>query len=214
MKIAFLGDSITMGYALTDMKDRFPTLIAKAWDIEELNFGIPGTLVAKAGMGRENGSAFLDRAEVIRGADLACIFGGTNDYFWSDTPIGEGEAEEKYFDFAVRSLMKSAEEWGMKEKTLFITPYKHHGVGNFKGGETYNTASEHDTTEVNFVGHVLEDYVNTILKAAEETGFRVLDLYHRNDFDWKTMTLDGCHPNPAGHRWLADQVEKALEEMR
>ena len=83
MKIAFLGDSITFGYALEDKSCRYATLVSKALGFEEENYGITGTLVAKAGLNREDGKDFVSRAELIDGADVAVIFGGTNDYFWS-----------------------------------------------------------------------------------------------------------------------------------
>ena len=32
-------------------------------------------------------------------------------------------------------------------------------------------------------------------------------------FDWTAHTLDGCHPNAAGHDWLAEQVAKAIQQL-
>ena len=92
MKIAFLGDSITLGYGLDRREDRYTTLICRQMDVEEANFGITGTLMARAGMNREDGNSFLDRLHLLKDADVAVIFGGTNDYFWSDRPIGDEDS--------------------------------------------------------------------------------------------------------------------------
>ena len=48
MKLAFLGDSITLGYGLSDRSARFSTLVSRALNAEEVNLGITGTLVARA----------------------------------------------------------------------------------------------------------------------------------------------------------------------
>ena len=46
MKIAFLGDSITLGYALEHREDRYSTRVCEMLGAEEENFGIAGTLMA------------------------------------------------------------------------------------------------------------------------------------------------------------------------
>lgn len=92
MKIGFLGDSITFGYGLANReRDRYAALVCRELGCEQVNLGVTGTLVARAGLSRDNGVSFLDRLPLLEGCDRAVVFGGTNDYFWSDAPLyGEG----------------------------------------------------------------------------------------------------------------------------
>ncbi|MBQ9996142.1 MAG: SGNH/GDSL hydrolase family protein [Clostridia bacterium] len=211
MKIAFLGDSITLGYALERREtDRFPAVFCRMTGHEEINLGITGTLVARAGLSASDGTAYVDRFPQTAGADYAVVFGGTNDYFWSDTPISGGDGDV-YFGNAVHTLCRGLLAMFPKEKILFLTPYPHHGIGNFAGGTYWRESSEHDTDCVNFVGHTLTDYADVLCNICEEYGIRVLDLRKCEEpFDWRSMTSDGCHPNPSGHRWLAERIMEVL----
>lgn len=212
MKIAFLGDSITLGYALEDKKYRYSTLVCEALGAEESNFGITGTLVAKAGLNTEDGKDFVTRAELIDDADVAVVFGGTNDYFWSDKTIyGVGDA---YFDSALRTIAKRIKEKRAGKVTLFVTPYQHNGVGNYLGGDDWRIArSRHDTTEKNYNGHVLGDYVRAIVDVCKDEGIPCLNLFENFDFKHELHTSDGCHPNERGHELIADAVVKKLKAL-
>ena len=211
MKLAFLGDSITLGYALEQREaDRFPAVLCRMTGHEEYNLGITGTLVARAGLSASDGTAYVDRYPQMAGADYAIVFGGTNDYFWSDAPISGGEGDA-YFMNAVHTLCRGLLTMFPKEKILFLTPYPHHGIGNFAGGTHWRESSEHDTDDVNFVGHVLSDYGDVICGVCAEYGIAVLDLRScAEPFDWRAMTIDGCHPNEAGHVWLAERIREVL----
>ncbi|MBO7175935.1 MAG: SGNH/GDSL hydrolase family protein, partial [Clostridia bacterium] len=134
--IAFLGDSITLGYGLSDPSLRYSTLICKEYGIREENYGITGTLIANAGVSRGKGISFVERVSLVEQADLAVVFGGTNDYFWSDCPIRAPKGAEdstEYFETAVDRLLRFCAEHRPKGKTLIVTPYPHHGVGNYSG---------------------------------------------------------------------------------
>ena len=32
------------------------------------------------------------------------------------------------------------------------------------------------------------------------------DAAYLTYFDWRTLTADGCHPNPDGSRWLSERI--------
>ena len=213
MKISFLGDSITFGYDLENKEDRYATVLCKRLEVEEANFGITGTLMARAGMNRNDGKSFLDRLDLVLDGDITVIFGGTNDYFWSDTPIGDADSECDGFMRAVTEICQRITEHRDVKKTLIVTPYPHNGIGNFFGGNDHKHSSRHDTDEINFNGHKLEDYVNVLENVAQKYGIPVLNLHKEEGFDWKIHTSDGCHPNPAGHMWLVQKIEKAIIEM-
>lgn len=216
MKISFLGDSITYGYALENRADRYTTHVCAALGAEEANFGITGTLVAKAGLNNGDDKAFVDRLHLVMDGDVTVIFGGTNDYFWSDKIIGDEEnvGDLTTFYGAVDFMLKKIKEERGDKPTLFVTPYSHNGIGNFFGGEHWQTdSSRHDTTEKNFCGYTLSDYSDTIVKLCNKYGVPVLDLHHTEGFDWRKHTSDGCHPNPEGHKWLAEKIAKKLRDI-
>jgi lysophospholipase L1-like esterase len=210
--IGFLGDSITCGYGLSDLSKRYATIVSQMLGMTEENYGITGTLVAKAGLNHSDGKDFVSRVSLVDGADVAIIFGGTNDYFWSDRPISGGNGEE-YFDVALDAIclhVKTAREGKL---TLFVTPYPHNGVGNYLGGEKWNTSSRHGTDAVNFNGHTLADYARTIESICQKHGLPCLNLHENFDFDYKKHTVDGCHPNEAGHLLLAEAIATAIRRL-
>ena len=211
MTIAFLGDSITCGYALENTDKKYSTLVSCELGLEELNYGITGTLVAKAGLNQTNEKDYLSRAHLIDEADIAVVFGGTNDYFWSDKPI-DGCGEE-YFAFAVKELVRRVKEKRSGKRTLFITPYPHNGVGNFLGGADWKDSNRHDTTELNYNGHTLKDYADAIVSICRENCVPCLNLFEDFGFRWQEHTIDGCHPNEAGHAMIAKAVLNELKKM-
>lgn len=209
--IAFLGDSITFGYGLSDSGARYSSLVSERLGMTEENYGICGTLVAKAGLNRTDKNDFLSRISLIDSADIAVIFGGTNDYFWSDKPIfGNGD---EFFESAIAAICRHIKDTRKGKLTLFVTPYPHNGVGNYLGGEKWNTSSRHDTDTVNFNGHTLSDYAKTVERVCLEYGIPCLDLHRDFEFDHRKHTIDGCHPNEAGHRLLADVIEGKLKYL-
>lgn len=214
--VTFLGDSITLGYALPDRTDRFPTVLASRLGFTEDNQGITGTLVARAGLNNDNPLSYIDRIGLIKDADYAVVFGGTNDYFWSDKPIDPPAGKEEdvsYFAVAVDRICRYIAENRKPGTTLLVTPYRHFGHGNFFGGKAFNDANDHPTDSVNYNGHILADYAAKTAEIAEKYGIPVVDLQNTEGFDHKTMTIDGCHPNTVGHLWLADHIGEALKKL-
>jgi lysophospholipase L1-like esterase len=211
MTIAFLGDSITLGYGLDNKESRYSALVAQALGMEELNYGITGTLVAKTGLNQADGKDFLSRVPLVDNADVAVVFGGTNDYFWSDRPIyGCGD---QHFESAVRKLAERVKEKRKGKITLFVTPYPHNGIGNFCGGSSWKDSSRHDTSEKNYNEHTLKEYVDTIVKICNENGIPCLNLFDDFGFCWQKHTSDGCHPNEEGHILLAKVITEKLKAL-
>ena len=211
MKIAFLGDSITLGYGLEHREDRYSTRVCEMLGVEEENFGITGTLMARAGLNEEDGKDFLSRASLVEDADLSVVFGGTNDYFWSNRPI-RGE-DDGCFEEAVRSLLSHLDAKRQGRLVLFITPYPHNGIGNFEGGSHWKESSRHDTDERNYNGHTLKEYADVILRLCEDFRVPCLSLFEDFGFRWQDHTLDGCHPNPEGHALIARAVVDKLKSL-
>ena len=212
MNIAFLGDSITCGYGLTDVDQRYTTLLSRELGLEEENHGITGTLLAQAGLNRTDGKDFVSRLPLIDHADIAIVFGGTNDYFWSDLPIYGGDSDA-YFAHAVETVCKYINRVRARKITLVVTPYPHNGIGNFLGGATWKTSSRHDTSAVNFNGHTLSEYASVIEEACLKYGIPCLNLHRNFAFDHRRHTLDGCHPNGEGHRLLAEAIGNQIKTL-
>lgn len=224
MKIAFLGDSITVGHTLENPGcDRYSSVVCRALGADEINLGICGTLIARAGMNRlPDNRSFCDRVEQMAGADFGVVFGGTNDYFWTDSPIevptAERESDEYvYFRPATARVFDRMTDTFGADRTLVITPYPHHGYGNYRHAPGYCDARWHDTDAPNIVGMCLEDYCDVLREEAGKRGMPLLDLFrafgcHSAGFDWQNLTTDGCHPNTRGHQLIADAVLKALSD--
>ena len=210
MTVAFLGDSITCGYGLSDPSVQYTTLVSERLGLTEENHGITGTLIARAGLNGTNGKDFVSRLPLIEHADIAVVFGGTNDYFWSDTPIRGGE-DDRYFAHAFETVCDYIRRVRAGKLTLIVTPYPHNGVGNFLGGETWKTSSRHDTDAANYCGHTLSEYVSVMEETARRYGIPVLNLHRDLAFDHRRHTLDGCHPNEEGRRLLAEAIGDRLE---
>lgn len=211
MKIAFLGDSITVGYGLANKENRYSTIVSQALKSEELNFGTTGTLVAKAGLNQSDGKDFLSRVNLINDADVAVVFGGTNDYFWSDKPIfGVGN---QYFECAVNELIEHIKEKRKGKITLFVTPYPHNGIGNYIGGKCWNNSNRHDTSKKNYNGHTLREYADVIIELCNKNNIPCLNLFEDFKFRWQEHTSDGCHPNEEGHSLIANAVYEKLKSI-
>lgn len=220
-KVIFLGDSITMGYGLEDPMKRYSTLFSKKNGFIEQNYGIQGTLIARAGISAIDNSAFIDRYQLLPEGDLIIVFGGTNDYWWSDTSVGDETIQNPaYFHYALRKLC-----YGLRKKypavpIIFITPYQHYGYGNYQGGKDFMDAIHHSTREANFLGEPLQTYCDLICEICEGYKIPVLDLSRCREIniaddenDRKTYTLDGCHLSLEGHYMLANKLSEFVNGL-
>ena len=148
MNIAFLGDSITLGYALDNPDDRFSAVLCRRLGAVERNYGITGTLVARAGLSRDNGTSYIDRISQISGADCLVIFGGTNDYGHGNAPFGAmADNTADTFCGACHVLFRGLIEKYPTAKIVIMTPLQRTG----------------GTHPCENTGKPLLDYVDTII---------------------------------------------------
>lgn len=219
-KVVFLGDSITMGYGLKDTAKRYPSVFCKIAGCEEINYGITGTLIARAGVSVPDNLAFIDRYADMAQGDLAVIFGGANDYWWSDMPVGdESSTDAAYFHCALRELCLGLKKKYSDSPILFVIPYQHRGYGNFYGGRDFKDACFHDTGARNYLGNTLKVYCDLIREICAKYRIPTLDLFTDSgmdipgsDEDAANYTLDGCHPSPAGHKLLAERLYEFVKD--
>ena len=99
-KINFLGDSITEGAGASTCENRYTTLTAKYLNVEECNYGVGGTRIAKQKTYKYpniDDNEFMRRAVVMADdADFTFVFGGTNDYGHGDAQLGCMEDRDTY----------------------------------------------------------------------------------------------------------------------
>ena len=204
-RIAFLGDSITEGWGTSNIKYRYDNVLARMAELgSTFTDGIGGTRIAyqrtPSGDPRQD-LYFCGRAAALDlTADVIVVFGGTNDYGHGDAPFGEDtDRTPSTFCGAVNVLMRILKSRYPQARLVFMTPLRR------LGGENPSPAT----------GRTLAEYAAAIVRAGERHGVEVLDLYNtlpldpdRED-DRTAYTIDGLHPNDAGHEMMA----KALYEF-
>lgn len=210
-RVSFLGDSITEGWGLDDYYYRYDRVLMRRARISKIyNYGIGGTCFAY-----HTGSPpsddpkwdlyFCGRVFVMNpDTDLIIVYGGTNDYGHDKDPFGESKSESHIDTFtgAVNYVMNAVREVYPGVPCVFMTPMK-----RFCGGQKNST------------GKTLEDYANYIVTAGQNNNIPVLDLYHDLGIDpdikedFEKYTIDGLHPNAAGHAVIADKLYEFLEKL-
>ena len=208
-KICFLGDSITEGHGASDReKTSFVALFAAAHpEAKVLNYGIGGTRIAAQRIPKENPKweqPFYSRVDKMEeGADLVCVFGGTNDYGHGDAPMGKfGDTTPETFYGALYTLSKLLVERYPMARIAFFTPL--HRTGE-------DVPKKRDDGE-----WTQRDYVMAVKRNAEYFSFPVLDLWNVSGLQpalpiiKETYLPDGLHPNDAGYRRLYEIVEQFI----
>lgn len=152
----------------------------------------------------------LDGLEAIdfRQVEVVLIQQGLND-FHAGVPVEDAEAPYDEYTFlgALRSVVSAFRRVNPEIRIILVTP-------------TYTWYLDRGLTceEIDQGGGVMEAYVEAELRAAEELGIEVVDVYH--DFfphetweDWQLYSRDGLHPNEAGREKLALKIAAVLEEQ-
>ena len=202
----FVGDSITEGVGCEGKT--YWEILGEVLKLKETTgMGVAGSCISNSsGYGNEY-DPLINRYEQIPEADLITIFMGTNDY-GHDTPLED-------FKEALNTIIPALLEKYPSSKLVFITPLHRYGFGtNSQTGVDFT-----DDTQVNGVGCTLEDYVNAIVEICDIYSVDVINLFEDLDLDPSAEETreyympDGLHPNSAGHRYIADYLSHALEEL-
>ena len=168
--LVFLGDSITYGYGLTNIHDRFSDLIAAKCRADCFNYGISGTRIAHQPGDLSDTGYFLARIEKMEpNADVAVVFGGVNDYGSGTAPIGTmSDRTPDTFYGAIHGLLQALCERYPGKPIVLVTPLHCFGEEN-----VYGYAESPKATP----GYPLKDYVEVMREVAEYHAVPVLDLY-------------------------------------
>ena len=218
-KIAFLGDSITEGSGVKDRAaNRYDNVLARLAGMELIHSdGIGGSRLAYQRTPSEEPRrdlCFCGRAfNIPLDADVVVVYGGVNDYFHGDAPIGEmTDCTPATFCGAVRFLMRTLKTRFEGKTVVFMTPARCYYKGVSDTEPSNRPMKLADAMPV--VGYV--DIINQI--GAEED-VAVLDLYRKlpinpnNDEHRAQFTADGLHFNDGGHHVLANTLMAFLESL-
>ena len=89
-RINILGDSLTEGVGARTPDKAFPAVLAKLTGAKVNNYGVSGSRITDIVVDYTNPGSFVDRMySMDKAADLVIVFGGTNDFWFGDCPIGK-----------------------------------------------------------------------------------------------------------------------------
>ena len=206
LKINFLGDSITHGQCASSPKLGYVSLLQKKYPEAVIrNYGVPGSCISdKCLWGVEDFCTRADRMDAD--ADLVVVFGGTNDYCCCCPPGQWGDRTEGTFYGAC---------WVLFEKLL----RKYHGKWIVVVTPLHRLDEDGTICEGRPMVAPLEEYVRIMKETAAYFGFPVIDMFATSglqpniDYIQETYTVDGLHPNDAGHELLFQRMDAALRHI-
>lgn len=213
--IDFLGDSITEGFEVSDVENnRYDNVIKKRCNLKAVyNYGIGGSRIAyqtKPSEKPRHDLCFCGRSyDLNHNADIIIVFGGVNDYFHGDAPVGkDGDNTPETFYGAVEWLMSFLKKEYIDKKIIFIAP-AHCKFDKFPSQQKTNS---HDAMP-------LIEYVKIIIDTAKRHNIPVLNMYEELGLDPNNLQIeqeympDGIHFNDKGHSVLADKIIDFLENL-
>ena len=217
--IDFLGDSITEGAGVKDIKAcRYDSRIHERFELAaHYNYGIGGSRIAHQMVPSENPRydlCFCGRAyNMYKAADVVVVYGGVNDYIHGDAYFGNMEDKTPAtFCGAVYFLMKFLSELFEGKQIVFMTPAHMHFCGHSDKYPSPRVVKKPDAKP-------LQAYVDVIKARGAEFGIPVLDLFEKlpinpnNEEDKAKYTTDGLHFNDDGHAILAKVLGDFLETL-
>ncbi len=209
-KINFLGDSITEGHGASSVETRYTSVLKELCGLAEIrNYGIGGTRLAHrpGSSGERVDKDFCGRfSEMDDDADVIVVFGGTNDYGYTQTLMPFGNFEDTTPDTfcgALHTLYRGLIEKYTTKDIVIVTPLHR----------------ENDHVPNSQTGKTLKDYVDAIRRAAEYYSLPVLDLFAFGGIcpsipaQKTALCPDGLHPNDAGNRVIAEKLKTFLEAL-
>ena len=212
-KINFLGDSITEGHGTSGEACFFTTLIARETGAICRNYGIGGTRIARQTVPSLYPQHDLDFPGRVDGmdpdADVVVVFGGTNDFGHGDAPLGSmADRTKDTFYGGLHELYTRLIEKYPAARIVVLTPLHRLNEDNPRG----------DGNKPQDVA-TLKEYVAIIRQVAEYYSLPVLDLFASSGLQPRVPVIqqlyvpDGLHPNDAGHRLLAEQIIRFLQQL-
>ena len=200
-KIACLGDSITEGVNANGWQwHRYIDKWFKNNGTETtiVNLGIGGTSVCTSSYVTETLKPFVNRIATIPvDADVAVIFGGTNDWGNNATLGTISDTGTETFYGAYKYMLEWLAVNRPNTKVITITPLKRYFRG---GGSVWHNAQ----TTPNNKGQLLQDYVRAVKEVSNMYGVPCVDLHNESGLNPEIEVVrnkfmpDGLHPNEVG----------------
>lgn len=209
--INVLGDSITEGVGARTPDKAYPVVLSKLTGANVNNYGLSCSRITDIPGGVSNPASFIDRMYAMdKSADLVIVFGGTNDFWYGDCPIGNRtDTGVNTFYGALNTMIPYLKNAHPDADIVFVVPYQ-------QSKDADETHTYKRSTYGNFGTGTLNQYRIAMLDRCEYYGIPVLDLYA--DFDLNTVDnrqalekygnylCDGCHLNDAGYNLLARKI--------
>lgn len=194
IKINFLGDSITYGYAVKDMNNCFVNIIGSTLPAEVRNYGISGTRFAKQIVPSLSPSYDLYFGSRVKDmnhdANLVVVFGGTNDFGHGDAPIGnDNDRSPDTFYGGTHYLINELLKHYKKEQLLFVLPLHRLWETCVYGNGEKEVASLPLSGYVSIIESVCKEHDIETLDYRKEMGEAINNPY----------LADGLHLNDKGH---------------
>lgn len=199
-KIVFFGDSITQagvnpnGY-ITMMK----TMMQQAGDVhyDLIGAGIGGNKVYDLYLR-------MDSDVLAKSPDIVVIYVGVNDV-WHKSTSGTGTDADKFEKF-YRAIIQRAQ--AAHAKVILVTPATI--------GEKKNYVNQQDG-DLNKYSDIIKNIGSslTIPVVDLRTLFENYEQEHNTaDVDRGVLTVDGVHLNDAGNKLVAENILKAIKELK
>lgn len=209
--INVLGDSLTAGMGARTPDKAYPVILSRLTGANVNNYGLGCSRITDIVSDNSNPASFVDRMYAMdKTADLVVVFGGTNDFWYGDCPIGNRtDTRADTFYGALNTMIPYLKSAHAGADIVFVVPYQ-----QSKDADEFQPYKR--STYGNFGTGTLNDYRIAMLDRCEYYGIPVLDLYM--DYDLNTVDnrealekygnylCDGCHLNDAGYNLLARKI--------
>lgn len=209
--IDVLGDSLTEGVGARTPDKAYPAVLSRLTGAVVNNYGLSGSRITDISSTVSNPGSFVDRMYAMdKAADLVIVFGGTNDFWYGDCPIGRRtDTQASTFYGALNTMIPYLKNAHPNADIVFIVPYQ-------QSKDADETHPYKRSTYSDFGTGTLKQYRTAMLDRCEYYGVPVLDLYA--DYELNTADnrqaleaygnyiCDGCHLNDAGYDLLARKL--------
>jgi len=211
-----IGDSITYGLVnypeIGDVVlNRFSNIVAEELNMTLNNYGINSSTISVKATDPTGRDPIVTRyTSMSNSADLIIVAGGTNDWMYDWTPLGDmNSRSNNEFYGALHNLCLGLLDKYIGKQLLFMTPIKRYQA-------PYNSP-----TAINANGKTLREYCDIIKEVCSYYGIPVLDMHSEctlNPFIVTQQTVffpdGGTHPNDAGHVIMANRLIGCLKQLR
>lgn len=138
-------------------------------------------------------------------SEVVLIWHGTNDWYWG-SPMGDYDTSETFLG-GLASCIKQIKASCTNAQIVFMTPLYRYGES------TRDEVKGEADIMPNKAGCTMQDYRKAIMRAADDFGCKVIDMYTLSGFDasnYNTYLFDGIHPNEKGCEVIAQIVVREL----